>query len=60
MLDAFDIVGACRKEILIEHLVSKLGRPFAEGKYQVSQIESVPRSIIGEGALILVRDAERL
>jgi hypothetical protein len=35
-LDAFDIVGANGKDILIGYLVYKFGRPFVEGKYSAS------------------------
>ena len=59
MLDSFDIVGPYGKEILVRHLLSKLGRPFAEEKYPVSQIESALISIIGEGALILVKEMQK-
>jgi hypothetical protein len=57
-LNAFDIVGPNGKDILVGYLVSKFGRPFVEGKYSASQVESALRAIIGEGASILVEEIQ--
>ena len=59
MLHAFDIVGPQGKDILIGHLASRLGIPFAEGKYPLSQIESALRTVIGEGPSILVEEMQK-
>ena len=59
MLHAFDIVGYQGKDILIGHVASRLGIRFAEGKYPLSQVESALRTVIGEGAWILVEEMQK-
>ena len=58
-LDALNVIGPCGKDILVWYLVSKLGSSFVEGKYSISQVESILRGIIGEGASILAEEMDR-